>query len=449
MKNKRIKPLGTTEGNSGVGARRSPEIEPGYTLVADWLTQQPGEDTPFQLIMSAPACANMSAIQHMKPHFAVGGGWHYEGHEEVACEIFPSIYQYADQIPTHRSGAFRFHFGQPDGRRFSVLMVATLHHDADGGIIVRCLARVPAAHVESWLAFNKEMKRIDASALPYRGKVYVIGGNENTFDTNISLNDVYLPQALKDEIIFDIDAFYARGVSIYQRLNIRPFRKLLLAGVPGTGKTMLCSAIANWALEKGMFVVYVSGSSSIFGARFWKVFQALDLAASSEARTIVIVEELDAFMNDDESKAELLNVLDGMESPTNPFGTVLISTTNHPERIDERVMKRPGRLDRVFIIPEMEDRESTEHMLRSYMGEHWEDEHRALIGQLLGKPGAFIREVALYALTRAAYRNEERVTLESLQHSLELLNQQIEAKDDFLTANRRRIVGFSSILSGG
>lgn len=437
-----------TEGNSGVGARRSPEMEANYTAAADWLTKQPGADTAFQLIISDPACANMSAIRHMKPHFEVGDGWRYESYEETPCEVFPTLYQYADQIPAHRTGAFRFHFGQADGRRFSILMVATLHHDADGGVIMRCLARVPADHVQHWLAFNKEMKRIDASALPYRGKVYVIGGNDNTFDTNVSLDDVYLPQTLKDEILFDIDAFYARGVSIYQRLNIKPFRKLLLAGVPGTGKTMLCGAIANWALKQGMFVVYVSGSSSIYGARFWKVYQALDLAASSEARTIVIVEELDAFMGDDESKAELLNVLDGMESPTNPFGTVLISTTNHPEKIDDRVMKRPGRLDRVFIIPEMEDRESTEHMLRRYMGEHWQEEHRALVGQLLGKPGAFIREVALYALTRAAYRNEEKVTLESLQHSLELLNQQIEAKDDFLTANRRRVVGFTSILSG-
>src|SRR5690606_33004819 len=115
---------------------------------------------------------------------------------------------------------------------------------------------------------------------------------------------------------------------IYQRLNIKPFRKMLFAGVPGTGKTMLCSAIAGWGQEKGYFVVYVSGSNQ-FGAKFWKIHEALEMAASSDARTIVIVEELDSYL-DDENKAQMLNVLDGSESPSNEHGTILIATTNHP-----------------------------------------------------------------------------------------------------------------------
>ena len=33
----------------------------------------------------------------------------------------------------------------------------------------------------------------------------------------------------------------------------------------------------------------------------------------------------------------------------NSHGTLLIATTNYPDAIDERVMKRPGRLDRILL----------------------------------------------------------------------------------------------------
>src|SRR5690606_20046720 len=156
-----------------------------------------------------------------------------------------------------------------------------------------------------------------------------------------------------------------------------------------------------------------SGSNQ-YGAKFWKIHEALDMAASSDAPTIVIVEELDSYL-DDENKAQMLNVLDGSESPSNKHGTILIATTNHPEKIDDRVLKRPGRLDRVFIIPEMESEDIAQKMLQQYLGDSWCDEHVEIIPKLIGRPGAFIREVALYALTMAAYNNEPTLTLDMLQ----------------------------------
>jgi archaellum biogenesis ATPase FlaH len=421
----------------------APELS--FKEIAEWFNQQEGSTHEHRLLVSASACANMGVLENIKEAFALGDGWTYSHYEEYPCDLFPTIYMHQqDAHPSYRTGALKMMFEHEDGATRHVLSLTIFYNDGDNNLAVRTLAYAPFSINSAWLAFEKECRRVENSAVQYRGKVFVVGGTETTFDTHIQLEDVYLPQTLKDELLFDIQAFFERGVDIYKRLNIKPFRKLMLAGVPGTGKTMLCSAIAHWALEQGMFVVYVSGSSNGYGARFWKVVSALDMAATSETRTLVIVEELDAFMGDEESKAELLNVLDGMESPSNPLGTIMIATTNHPEKIDERVLKRPGRLDRVFIIPEMEDRDSTERMLRDYMGDLWQDDHKDFVPQLLGKPGAFIREVALYALTRAAYRGDERISLELLQQSLDTLLQQIEAKDDFLIAHKKDGLGFAS-----
>jgi SpoVK/Ycf46/Vps4 family AAA+-type ATPase len=256
-----------------------------------------------------------------------------------------------------------------------------------------------------------------------------------------------LPEELKADLLSDVESFFTKGVNIYKRLNLKPFRKLLLAGIPGTGKTMLCMALAKWALEREYLVIYIS-SNDYAGAAFWKIEQALRISAASDLPAMILLEELDAYVSDDEDKALVLNVLDGAEARENERGTLLIATTNYPESIDERVLKRPGRLDRIFIVPEMRDRDSAEKMLRHYLGEYWREEHRALAKDLVGYPGAFIREVAIHAMTRMAFADQDALSFELLADSFDRLLDQITAKDDFLTSHRDNGFGFVETASG-
>jgi hypothetical protein len=92
----------------------------------------------------------------------------------------------------------------------------------------------------------------------------------------------------------------------------------------------------------------------------------------------------------------------------------------------------------------MESEDIAQKMLQQYLGDSWCDEHIEIVPKLIGRPGAFIREVALYALTMAAYNNEPMLTLEMLNDSLETLVKQIEAKDDFLTAHKKQEMGLAS-----
>lgn len=417
--------------------------EASHERLCAWIEEYyaPHSEVESELVISNTVTANITALGYIAEKFDVSEDFHFVDWQNFDCEIIPQVKTYADSRPALRSGGIRFSFASEDAQ-FEVLVLSTWVYDADMNSNLISIASVPEAYREQWLIFEKEVQRIFHSAIPYRGKVYIVGGVENTFDATVSMEDIYLEGTLKQDIMKDIDAFFEKGVGIYQRLNIKPFRKMLLAGVPGTGKTMLCSAIAGWGQEKDYFVIYVSGSNQ-YGAKFWKIHEALDMAASSDSRTIVIVEELDSYL-DDENKAQMLNVLDGSESPGNKHGTILIATTNHPEKIDDRVLKRPGRLDRVFIIPEMESEDIAMKMLQQYLGDAWQDEHVEIISDLIGRPGAFIREVALYALTMAAYNNEEALSLAMLQDSLKTLVKQIEAKDDFLTSHKKQEMGLAA-----
>lgn len=417
--------------------------ESTHERICAWIDKHyaPHSEIESELIISNTVTANITALGYVADKFDVGEGFHFVDWQNYDCGIIPQVKTYADSRPSLRSGGIVFSF-ESDEAQFDVLVLSAWVYDADMNSNLITIASVPEAYNKQWLTFEKEVQRIFHSAIPYRGKVYIVGGVENTFDATVDMDDIYLEGSLKEDIMKDIDAFFEKGVGIYQRLNIKPFRKMLLAGVPGTGKTMLCSAIAGWGQEKDYFVIYVSGSNQ-YGAKFWKIHEALDMAASSDSRTIVIVEELDSYL-DDENKAQMLNVLDGSESPGNKHGTILIATTNHPEKIDDRVLKRPGRLDRVFIIPEMESEDIAQKMLQQYLGDAWQDEHIEIISDLIGRPGAFIREVALYALTMAAYNNEEALSLAMLRNSFDTLVKQIEAKDDFLTAHKKQEMGLAA-----
>jgi SpoVK/Ycf46/Vps4 family AAA+-type ATPase len=202
---------------------------------------------------------------------------------------------------------------------------------------------------------------------------------------------------------------------------------------------MLCSALAKWAIDQGYLVIYVS-SADPNGGSFHKIEQAISTAAYSSCPTLVLLEEMDAYLHRKDAKALVLNVLDGAEALANEKGTLLVATTNYPEAIDERILRRPGRLDRIFIIPETREQEDAEKMLRQYLGSMWREEHRALAPKLVGYPGAFIREVAVQALTQVAYIDGTELPLEVLEESFNGLKEQIEARDNFFKA--RRIITF-------
>ncbi len=406
--------------------------------IAEWIaemwTPRHAADTPVTVwtdedTVNAAALAKLDLARTYD-------GFVFTGHAPVDCDIVNRLNQVGrDGVIGERCGGFALAFAAPDGSAFEVF-VANAQYSDDGCTVT--LAAVPERFLKGWRLFSYEASRL-AAARDETDQVVIIGGTENSFIPTVEWDDIVLPEELKADLLGDIRAFFSKGVEVYTRLNLKPFRKLLLAGVPGTGKTMLCNAIARWALAEGMLVIYVSSArkrqEDETGSAFWKIERALHVAAYSERPALVLLEEMDAYLHEAE-KALILNVLDGSETPVNPRGTLLIATTNYPEAIDERVLKRPGRLDRVLVIPAVQAELDAELMLRRYLGGMWQDSHLEIVPQLVGYPGAFVRELAIYALTYLAYEDLTSLPVELLQSSLDSLQAQIEARDS-LAAGRQ------------
>ncbi len=401
-------------------------------LEAEWMPTR--VDQHLVTLNTTVAIIDDTVIAKFDRAFPLPGGYAFSGIRDIECPIVARVTNLSfDGDRVDRSGAFLYQFTR-DGEAVDVLALASYYTDEVNSWRMVCVASVPQDFIAAWHAFARECDRLH-SALDPTPRVIIIGGRSHSFVPTVNWDEIVLPEKLKSDILGDVSSFFLKGIDVYKRLNLKPFRKLLLAGVPGTGKTMLCSALARWALERQYVVIYVSsaykGPNDEYGSTFSKIQHALSVAASSNHPSLILLEELDAFLHEEE-KAIVLNVLDGNESSINDKGTLLIATTNYPEAIDERVLKRPGRLDRVFIVPETRTQLDAEHMLRQYLGIMWQEAHRALVPALVGYPGAFIREVAVYALTQVAYDDMPELSYAVLEQSYQNLKEQLEARDDFL-----------------
>ncbi|GAB1421063.1 hypothetical protein MASR2M15_12000 [Anaerolineales bacterium] len=405
--------------------------------MCSWLASEADLENAI-VIKSEESISNLTTLTYLADDMELPDDWKYVGYREVACDFLPSFTSYFHKKPQNRSGGMAYTFEKEDQKFEAWSISAWVSEGSFSNDVWLIFASFDKKYEAVWLAFLDECNRVHNSVIPYRSETFVIGDFEMG-ENLINWDDISLPSNLRDEITHDIDSFFKKGVEIYKSLKIKPIRKLLLAGLPGTGKTMISTAIINWARENDYFTIYVSGTPTQ-GAEFWKIHRALDLAARSQSHTVVIVEEIDAYI-EEKSMAHMLNVLDGSEAPNSEYGILLIATSNHPEKIDKRILKRPGRLDRIFIVPEVQDKLVATDMLKRYLSDSWDDAFEEIIPTLIGKSGAFIREISLFALTSAAYKGDEKLTLSMLQDSISLLNRQIDAKDDFLTQHKGTLMG--------
>src|SRR3954451_11051582 len=133
-------------------------------------------------------------------------------------------------------------------------------------------------------------------------------------------------------------------IGFFTRHGQSGMRKVLVTGPPGTGKTSILMALAT-ELGREMPV--------ILGGEDAEVVATCVKAAAQQRACVVIVEEMDMLAM---PSSAALGFLDGTDTPRNPAGTYLIATTNYPRRIDRRILKRPGRIDRVIAVGTLRSR---------------------------------------------------------------------------------------------
>ena len=148
------------------------------------------------------------------------------------------------------------------------------------------------------------------------------------------------------EVIDDM-TFFLQNVNLFTKYNMPGTRKVMLIGPPGTGKTSLCTKIARDYLNKYSVVISTCIES---------IAHHLKTCSLYNLPTIVIIEDAESTLNNvNYNTSTILNFLDGVDQPVNKGGAYVIMTTNRPDAIEPRILKRPGRIDRIFQVGVLKD----------------------------------------------------------------------------------------------
>ncbi|MHA1238843.1 MAG: CDC48 family AAA ATPase, partial [Candidatus Odinarchaeia archaeon] len=180
---------------------------------------------------------------------------------------------------------------------------------------------------------------------------------------NVRWEDIGGLEDVKQELIEAVE-WPLKYPKLFEYMNAKPPKGILLYGMPGTGKTLLAKAVAsesqaNFISVKGpeFLSKWVGESERAVRETFRKAKQA--------APCIVFFDEIDAITpirgggyGDSQVTerviSQILTELDGLEELR---GVTVIAATNRPDIIDPALL-RPGRFDRLIYIklPDLETR---------------------------------------------------------------------------------------------
>jgi transitional endoplasmic reticulum ATPase len=172
---------------------------------------------------------------------------------------------------------------------------------------------------------------------------------------NVRWNDIGGLEDVKQKLKESVE-WPTKYTKNFKDLGIRPPRGVLLYGPPGTGKTMLAKAAAK---ETEMNFINIKGPEllSKWVGESEKAVRETFSKARQVAPCIIFFDEIDSLAPERGARSDsgvteqvtnqLLIELDGLEGLQN---VIIIAATNRPDKIDPRML-RPGRIDRLIMVP--------------------------------------------------------------------------------------------------
>ena len=253
---------------------------------------------------------------------------------------------------------------------------------------------------------------------------------------NVKWDDIGALEEAKQELKEAVE-WPLKYAKVFEHMNARPPKGILLYGPPGTGKTMLAKAVAteseaNFIAVKGPEFLnkWVGESEKAVRETFRKARQA--------SPCVIFMDEIDSITpqrgtGSDSNVTErvisqMLTEMDGLEALNN---VVVIAATNRPDIMDPALL-RPGRFDKsIFIGPP--DKESREKIFNIHTANKPLDtdvDIGALAEKTDGCTGADISAICNEAVMNAV---RKLVKSGTVPDDTELNNCKIHM-DDFLSA---------------
>ncbi len=264
----------------------------------------------------------------------------------------------------------------------------------------------------------------------------------------VLFSDVAGNEAAKQDLTEIVD--FLKEPKKYEKLGAKIPRGVLLAGEPGTGKTLMARAVAGEAA-----VPFFSISGSEFAEMFVGVgasrVRDLFAKAKKNAPSIIFIDEIDAVAHkrdarggagreDEQTLNQILVEMDGFD---NDSGVIVIAATNRVDMLDKALL-RPGRFDRHVnvTLPERKDR-------LDILKVHFKNKPiakdvnlDALAAKTAGTAGADLANIANEAAITAAREGHKEITNADLTEAFERVAIGPERKSKAMNEHEREVTAY-------
>ena len=268
-------------------------------------------------------------------------------------------------------------------------------------------------------------------------------------DNKVTFKDVAGIDESKAELEEIID--FLRDPGKFTKLGGRIPKGVLLAGAPGTGKTLLAKAIAGEA-EVPFYTISGSDFVEMFVGVGASRVRDLFNQGKKNAPCLIFIDEIDAVGRHrgaglggghderEQTLNQLLVEMDGFEANE---GVIIIAATNRPDVLDPALL-RPGRFDRQVIVP-VPDIKGREKILEIYAKKTKLADKVDLSVIARGTPGftgADLENLINEAALMAARKSEEEVTSEHLELAKDKILMGTERKSMIITEKEKEVTAY-------
>lgn len=264
----------------------------------------------------------------------------------------------------------------------------------------------------------------------------------------VTFKDVAGNESAKQDLTEIVD--FLKSPKKYEKLGAKIPRGVLLAGEPGTGKTLMARAVAGEA-----DVPFFSISGSEFAEMFVGVgasrVRDLFSKAKKNAPSIIFIDEIDAVAHkrdarggagreDEQTLNQILVEMDGFD---NDSGVIVMAATNRVDMLDKALL-RPGRFDRHVNVTLPERKDRLEILKVHFKGKPVEEnvDLEALAKKTAGSSGADLANIANEAAITAAREGHKAISNADLTEAFERVAIGPERKSKVMNDKERKITAY-------
>ena len=264
----------------------------------------------------------------------------------------------------------------------------------------------------------------------------------------VTFKDVAGNESAKQDLTEIVD--FLKSPKKYEKLGAKIPRGVLLAGDPGTGKTLMARAVAGEA-----DVPFFSISGSEFAEMFVGVgasrVRDLFSRAKKNAPSIIFIDEIDAVAHkrdarggagreDEQTLNQILVEMDGFD---NDSGVIVMAATNRVDMLDKALL-RPGRFDRHVNVTLPERKDRLEILKVHFKGKPVEEnvDLESLAKKTAGSSGADLANIANEAAITAAREGHKAISNKDLTEAFERVAIGPERKSKVMSEKERKITAY-------